>query len=617
MSVDFSAIIENFLTAELGEEVRSSLVEIARALEAAINAQLLTVTSDLTDPSVNAAARAKTVGDAIYAGRDKTKNTPHVLTWFSGAAALSSLQEMPPWSITTMTGAAFKALVTNFVNPEELNDANSYILLKEQYGVPGYYFYRYTLSALGNTRVWTGYTLVGKPAEIAWIMTRQPTDKTLSTDGRPADALAVGTRIDELIYAGRDKTKNTPRVLTWYSGALASLVEMPPWSITTMNGAAIKELLSEEENFPRPEDLIDGNSYILEKDVYGVAGGYFYRYAISSLGNTKVWTGYTLVGNPAEITWLMSNQPTDASLSIAGRPADAKAVGDAIESGGARIRILVFGNSYSYSDLGMVPALLSEYGVIVEMGILYYSGATIQDHIDHFNNQTPYSAFSYCNGAKWTNAIDTFTAQNALDSVNWDYVVFQSGNPVGLETLANKITDYVDYPLAYLFNNNHSKGANCKNDPNNPDDPPIGEAESDRRFLSYAERASALLADGNIVLDVLPCGAAVQNARQLSVFKAVGDLGYLCHDDVGHLQNGISTLIPAYAAALKLLEIIGGKQKVFGSQVRPTDAWLAAYNIFTKTMHGASQGLSDANVLLAAKCAVQAYKHPFEITTIQ
>jgi len=615
MSVDFSAIIENFLTAELGEEVRGSLVEIARALEAAINAQLLTVTSDLTDTSVNAAARAKTVGDAIYAGRDKTKNTPHVLTWFSGAAAISSLQEMPPWSITTMTGAAFKALVTNFVNPEELNDANSCILLKEQYGVPGYCFYRYTLSSLGNTKVWTGVTLVGKPAEITWIMTRQPTDKTLSIDGRPADALAVGTLIDELIYAGRDKTKNTPRVLTWYSGALASLVEMPPWSITTMSGAVFKTLV--EEDFPHADKISDSVSYILKKELFGTPGAYFFRYTLSELAMTRIWTGYTLIGDPATISWNLTSQPTDKTLRIEGRPADAKAVGDAIESGGARIRILVFGNSFSYSDLGMVPALLSEYGVIVEMGILYYSGATIQDHIDHFNNQTPYSAFSYCDGAKWTNAIDTFTAQNALDSVNWDYVVFQAGNPVGLETLANKITDYVDYPLAYLFNNNHSKGANCKNDPNNPDDPPIGEAESDRRFLSYAERASALLADGNIVLDVLPCGAAVQNARQLSVFKAVGDLGYLCHDDVGHLQNGISTLIPAYAAALKLLEIIGGKQKVFGSQVRPTDAWLAAYNIFTKTMHGASQGLSDANVLLAAKCAVQAYKHPFEITTIQ
>lgn len=67
MSVDFSAIIENFLTAELGEEVRGSLVAIAEALEDAINSQLLMVTSDLTDPDANTAAQAAVVGAAVAA----------------------------------------------------------------------------------------------------------------------------------------------------------------------------------------------------------------------------------------------------------------------------------------------------------------------------------------------------------------------------------------------------------------------------------------------------------------------------------------------------------------------------------------------------------------------
>ena len=65
MSVDFSQIIQNFLTAELGEEVRGSLVAIAQALQDAINAQLLTVTDDMTDPDPNAAAQAGIVGAAI------------------------------------------------------------------------------------------------------------------------------------------------------------------------------------------------------------------------------------------------------------------------------------------------------------------------------------------------------------------------------------------------------------------------------------------------------------------------------------------------------------------------------------------------------------------------
>ena len=65
MRVDFSTIIQNFLTAELGEDVRDSLVAIAQALQDAINAQLLTVDPTLEDDSPNAAAQAQVVGQAL------------------------------------------------------------------------------------------------------------------------------------------------------------------------------------------------------------------------------------------------------------------------------------------------------------------------------------------------------------------------------------------------------------------------------------------------------------------------------------------------------------------------------------------------------------------------
>lgn len=59
--VDFSAIINDFLTAELGEDVRDSLVAIARALEEAINAQLTTVTTDVNNEDANTALRVRTL----------------------------------------------------------------------------------------------------------------------------------------------------------------------------------------------------------------------------------------------------------------------------------------------------------------------------------------------------------------------------------------------------------------------------------------------------------------------------------------------------------------------------------------------------------------------------
>ena len=62
MSVDFSQIINNFLSAELGEDVRGSLVAIAQALQDTINAQATSVTSDFTSTDARAAAQAHAVG---------------------------------------------------------------------------------------------------------------------------------------------------------------------------------------------------------------------------------------------------------------------------------------------------------------------------------------------------------------------------------------------------------------------------------------------------------------------------------------------------------------------------------------------------------------------------
>jgi len=119
MSVDFSAIIENFLTAELGEEVRDSLVAIAEALQSAINSQLQTVTGDLTDPSVNAAARAITVGNILYGGIDHTAKTPRI-TQFWTPTGTYSINDMPPNSRTFSAASACK----NAALPEETAEHN-------------------------------------------------------------------------------------------------------------------------------------------------------------------------------------------------------------------------------------------------------------------------------------------------------------------------------------------------------------------------------------------------------------------------------------------------------------------------------------------------------------
>ena len=97
MSVDFSTIIQNFLTAELGEEVRDSLVAIAQALQDAINAQLLTVDPDLNDTSPNAAAQSAVVGSLLNASL-KFKN------WVASGATGVNLGNQPPNTFCRLNG---------------------------------------------------------------------------------------------------------------------------------------------------------------------------------------------------------------------------------------------------------------------------------------------------------------------------------------------------------------------------------------------------------------------------------------------------------------------------------------------------------------------------------
>jgi hypothetical protein len=55
------------------------------------------------------------------------------------------------------------------------------------------------------------------------------------------------------------------------------------------------------------------------------------------------------------------------------------------------------------------------------------------------------------------------------------------------------------------------------------------------------------------------------------------------------------------------------KQRMYCQRVTPNASWLTAYNP-PSSVHGSCVGVSEANKLIAQKCAMMAIKHPFEIT---
>lgn len=280
------------------------------------------------------------------------------------------------------------------------------------------------------------------------------------------------------------------------------------------------------------------------------------------------------------------------------------------------VSILVFGTSFSYSTLGYLPRILKDLNpsINLTLGILYRSGASVQDHIDLFSTDTAYTEYSeydFCS-EKWINVDSTITAKNALDIRKWDYICIQQGwaaTIADFNTLSEMIMNYVDYPFSFLVNMPQANGAGCYNPPS--------EEQSDTMFNLIAQNAENLK-DSYIASDVIPGGTAVQNARHIESLKNIGTYGYLCDDTIGHLQNGLGPLVSGYAASYKLLELIGKKQKMYCQPWNPTDSYLGSsnYNLWTATSHGSCVGVTDANKLLAQKCALAAIKDPFNITTI-
>ena len=336
-------------------------------------------------------------------------------------------------------------------------------------------------------------------------------------------------------------------------------------------------------------------SYVIRKTAVTSDGAC--QYELTTLNGVERWTGNSLSSAPDVIRW------NEASRSL---------------------KVLIFGNSSTYSTWGYAPSLMNEAcsGATFKVGLLYSSGGSFASHISAFNDNTAYSEYSLFSNGSWTNSANTVTAKAALSAEKWDVIAIQQSNVdmmsgtgvADAETLCGLIAGYIDYPVQFVFNMPMTKGANCSGlQPYYPDIQD-DEAKSDAAFADFATYSQQLL-ENDFIADVIPCGTAIQNARHTSL-KTYGDNGYMCVDDVGHLQNGIGVLCSGYVVAYKLLEILNERQKMFGSALDPTDAWLTTINLWTKSAHGSCVGITDANKLIAQKCAMQAIKHPFAISQI-
>ena len=290
-----------------------------------------------------------------------------------------------------------------------------------------------------------------------------------------------------------------------------------------------------------------------------------------------------------------------------------------------KIRMLLIGNSATDDALSYVPFILQNMNVPVDfqIGIAMQSSSTLAMHVSNFENQTAaYSFRLYTGGSAWVNQNDK-TLQWMLDNYTWDIISLQQAQPQKentyqpyLNKLINYISGYVSNPIKFIWYQTHIYSALSNG----------GAPRGDQVIADYyASEVSACqnIVGASVCEYIVPVSTAIQNARSIPAIKALGDYadnenndtgnGWLNYLDGVHLQEGLPCQIAAYTFILAILDIYGFKEfSINGETTRVTSAWTSGKNI--PSPHGSPIGSTDANCLIAQKCAIMAMKHPFVVT---
>lgn len=560
----------------------------------------LTPTSPPVDNTLsiaNAAADAKATGDSIASTLDSSL---HRLT-STEITNLTSFADMPK-------GCYFSATKSKI---ETLNGGSFPFTLSNVTHMVVSYRYAGTSQKAGIIEIFTaskgahfiGYIL-SSGSSVTWY-DRNANVKTLDTT-----VTAMGEDVDELQTGLTDITNLSLRRLTSdeYS-AITSFTEMPKGRYFSCTKAKIESLNGGEFPF-----TLSNITYMVVSYRYNGSADKAGIIEIFSGSKALHFIGYVLSGSDS-VSWYDRN----ANVKTLETQVDALENLATFAEGSNKVRILFYGSSFEYSTMGLLPAVFSDIAPYIDLtiGLCYYSGANMADHISLWDGNNKYTEYSEYNSQTnaWTNTANTYTGKEAFDLHDWDYIAIHEGvnaaNYDNVETFLDTITQYSDHAISFIYNTVQANGKNGNF--NETYTQATGKEKSDEMFRRITVMAQELLEDYPQISFVLPGATAVQNARTTDLSE-LGTYGDLCYDSNSHLQNGLPTLIPAYAIAYKLCEIVGIKPKIFAIPVSPTDSWLNTYNLYTKNSHGSCVGVTLANKILAQKCALMAIKNPYTIT---
>ena len=209
------------------------------------------------------------------------------------------------------------------------------------------------------------------------------------------------------------------------------------------------------------------------------------------------------------------------------------------------IRVLCIGNSFSWDavEQELVP-LCDEKNVQVEIHNLYYGGCSLQQHAEFLLKDTAAYSHRVCTNAEPRVIKDTISLRQALQDGDYDYISLQqASHDSGIRSSYEPwLSMLIDTVRAYQPNARicWMQTWAYSQDAKHPDYP--------RYHCNQQEMWDSIVACTPKQLPVIPCGAAIQLARQTKL----GDS--LCRD--GYHLNYV---YGRYTAACVWYEMITGK----------------------------------------------------------
>lgn len=296
------------------------------------------------------------------------------------------------------------------------------------------------------------------------------------------------------------------------------------------------------------------------------------------------------------------------------------------------LKILFLGHSTVQDELTYVPWILQNVApeLNLTMGIGYKSGTNISGTNGYnagFDDPSYtfgiYSIYEQ-NGNAWANQSNSVTIKQALDDKDWDVIVLTesawftsektpSDDTTHFEVLGefiDKVVNYVKKPIKIGVFFNHNRFATNSG----------VQIETETSYEETIEQYQTnILNKYAAVQFFFPNLTAYWNARGTVLDQYGNAEWHHMLADYAHYQEGIGCYLGSCCSVLTILDIAGiNNRSILGEQTRPNLAWVTEKNIPGKNPSSGITvvGISDANCLIAQKCAIAAYKKPFEISTI-